>query len=285
MTGPSAMLGLLIGPRNSPRLLAFLTLCGLVLFFLVAPILAIAPLSFNKEPYFTYPIRSYSLRWYEAFFLTANWQLALRNSIIVASATAALATLLGTLAALGLARPEFRFRGAVTALLLSPMVLPIIVTAVAIYLFYARIGLNGSFTGLVLAHTILASPFVVVTVGATLATYDRTLSRAAASLGAGPVRAFFRVMLPLILPGIASGALFAFITSFDDVVVALFVAGTEQRTLPRQMWSGVRENLDPTITAVATMLVVLSILVVTAGERLRRRLVQRRSSGQIAVSA
>jgi putative spermidine/putrescine transport system permease protein len=209
----------------------------------------------------------------------------LRNSIIVASATAALATLLGTLAALGLARPEFRFRGAVTALLLSPMVLPIIVTAVAIYLFYARIGLNGSFTGLVLAHTILASPFVVVTVGATLATYDRTLSRAAASLGAGPVRAFFRVMLPLILPGIASGALFAFITSFDDVVVALFVAGTEQRTLPRQMWSGVRENLDPTITAVATMLVVLSILVVTAGERLRRRLVQRRSSGQIAVSA
>jgi putative spermidine/putrescine transport system permease protein len=271
------MLDLLIGPRRSLRLLAFMGVCAAILLFLVAPILAIAPLSFNNEPYFTYPIRSYSLRWYEAFFLTPNWQLALRNSVVVATATMALATLLGTLAALGLARPEFRFRGAVTALMLSPMVLPIIVTAVAVYLFYARLGLNGSFTGLVLAHSVLASPFVVVTVGATLATYDRLLSRAAASLGAGPLRTFMSVTLPLILPGIASGALFAFITSFDDVVIALFVAGTEQRTLPKQMWSGVRENLDPTITAVATMLVALSILVVTAGERLRRRVTQQRS--------
>jgi len=161
------------------------------------------------------------------------------------------------------------------------MVLPIIVTAIAIYLFYARIGLNGSFTGLVLAHTILASPFVVVTVGATLATYDRMLSRAAASLGAGPVRSFWLVTLPLIRPGVLSGALFAFITSFDDVVVALFVAGTEQRTLPKQMWSGVRENLDPTITAVATMLVVLSVVVVAMGERLRRRHVRLRAGRHI----
>jgi putative spermidine/putrescine transport system permease protein len=285
VTGAGAMLELLIGPPRSLRLLVFATLCVAVLFFLVAPILAIAPLSFNNEPYFTYPIRSYSLRWYQAFFLTPNWQLALRNSVIVASATTLLATTLGSLAALGLARPEFRFRGAITALLLSPMVLPIIVTAIAIYLFYARIGLNGSFVGLVLAHTILASPFVVVTVGATLATYDRMLSRAAASLGAGPVRSFFLVTLPLILPGMLSGALFAFITSFDDVVVALFVAGTEQRTLPKQMWSGVRENLDPTITAVATMLVALSIVVVGMGERLRRRHVRLRAGRQIQQKA
>jgi putative spermidine/putrescine transport system permease protein len=251
--------------------MVFLAFCGLVLFFLVAPILAIAPLSFNNEPYFTYPIRSFSLRWYETFFATPNWQLALRNSVGVGIATALLATILGTLAALGLARPEFPLRGVVSALLLSPMVLPIIVTAVAVYLSFARIGLNGSYLGLVLAHTALAAPFVVVTVGATLATFDETLIRAAASLGAGPVRAFLRVTLPLILPGIASGGLFAFVTSFDEVVVALFVAGTEQRTLPRQMWSGVRENLDPTITAVATMLVTASLLMVLGSEALRRR--------------
>jgi putative spermidine/putrescine transport system permease protein len=270
------MLELLIGPPHRLRALAFFAVCAAVLLFLIAPILAIAPLSLNNEPYFTYPIRSFSLRWYEAFFATPNWQLALRNSIAVGCTAAALSTLLGTLAALGLSRPEFPWRGAVTAILLSPMVLPVIVTAVAVYLFYARIDLNGSFAGLVLAHAVLASPFVVVTVGAALATYDPTLSRAAASLGAGPLGTFLRITLPLILPGVAAGALFAFVTSFDEVVVALFVAGTEQRTLPRQMWSGVRENLDPTITAVATMLVALSVLAVSAGEALRYRLARQR---------
>ena len=175
------MLDLLLGSAGGWRSCGFLGFCALVLFFLIAPILAIAPLSFNNEPYFTYPIQSFSLRWYETFFATPNWQLALRNSVAVGGAVALLATLLGTLAALGLARPEFPFRGTVSALLLSPMVLPIIVTAVAVYLFFAGIGLNGSFVGLVLAHTTLATPFVVVTVGATLATFDETLKQVACS--------------------------------------------------------------------------------------------------------
>jgi len=246
-------------------------ICALVLLFLISPILAIMPLSFNSVPFFTYPMPGLSLRWYEDFFLTDRWQGALRNSIFVASSTTVLATTLGTLAALGLSRSNFPFRTAVMSMLISPIVVPVVITAVGMYFFYADVGLLNSYTGLILAHTKLAAPFVVITVTATLIGFDHSLSRAAAGLGAPPITVFFKVILPLILPGMISGALFAFGTSFDEVVVVLFVASPEQRTLPKVMFAGIREMISPTITAAATVLILVSIAMLTTVELLRRR--------------
>ncbi|MGY4627138.1 ABC transporter permease [Bradyrhizobium sp. USDA 4486] len=242
-----------------------------VLLFLIAPILAIVPLSFNSAQFFTYPMPSLSLRWYQEFFFTNRWQGALLNSIFVASSVTLLSIVLGTLAALGLSRPNFPFRTAITGLLIFPMIVPLVITAVGMYFFFADVGLLNSFTGLILAHTTLATPFVVITVTATLKGFDHSLTRAAASLGATPVTAFCKVTLPLILPGINSGALFAFITSFDEVVVALFVAGPEQRTLPKVMFSGIREEISPTITAAATVLILIAVAMLLTIELLRRR--------------
>ena len=251
---------------------------ALVLFFLIAPLAVIVPLSFNALPYFTFTDEmlaldpaGYSMQWYEDFFTSPNWRGAMKNSIIIALATTALATTLGTLAALGLANSALPFRAALMAILISPMIVPLIISAAAMFFFYSRFGLQGTHLGVILAHTALATPFVVVTVTATLAGFDRSLSRAAASLGAPPTTVFFRVIAPLIAPGIISGALFAFITSFDEVVVVLFVGSHEQRTIPWQMFSGIREHISPTILAVATALIVFSIFFLCAVEILRRR--------------
>ncbi|MEY9104490.1 putative spermidine/putrescine transport system permease protein [Bradyrhizobium yuanmingense] len=246
-------------------------ICGSVLFFLIAPIIVIIPLSFNSVPFFTYPMPGLSLRWYEEFFLTNRWQGALQNSIFVAVSVMLLSTALGTLAALGLSRPNFPWRTAVMSLLISPMIVPGVITAVAVYFFYADIGLLNSYIGLILAHTTLATPFVVIAVTATLTGFDHSLSRAAAGLGASPVTVFFKIILPLILPGMISGALFAFLVSFDDVMIALFLAGAELRTLPRVMFSGIREQISPTITAAATVQILFSIVMLTSFELLRRR--------------
>jgi putative spermidine/putrescine transport system permease protein len=246
-------------------------ICAAVLLFLISPILAIMPLSFNSVPFFTYPMPGFSLRWYEDFFLTDRWQGALQNSIFVACSTTVLATFLGTLAALGLSRSNFPFRTAVMSLLISPIVVPVVITAVGMYFFYADVGLLNTYSGLILAHTTLAAPFVVITVTATLIGFDHSLSRAAAGLGAPPITVFFKVILPLILPGMISGALFAFGTSFDEVVVVLFVASPEQRTLPKVMFSGIREMISPTITAAATVLILVSVAMLTTVELLRRR--------------
>jgi putative spermidine/putrescine transport system permease protein len=265
-------------PLGKCLLLGF---CGAVLVFLMGPLLVIVPLSFNSEPYFTFPLAGFSTRWYEAFFESDNWLLALRNSIVVGSSVAVLSVALGTMAAIGLARLRPGLRRSLTAILLAPMILPLVISGIAIYFAYARLGLTDSLLGLVLAHTMIASPFVVIAVTAVLARFDETLMRAAASLGAGSLTAFWRVRLPLILPGIATGAIFAFVASFDDIVIALFVTSAEQRTLPRQMWSGVRENLDPTILAVATMLVALSALVTLSTAWLGARR-QRQNLGRLA---
>ena len=249
----------------------FRAICALVFLFLVAPILVIIPLSFNAEPYFTYPMPDLSIRWYEEFFTSERWQTALKNSTIVACATTALATALGTLAALGLSRAGFPLRALVMGILISPMIVPVVITAVGMYFFYAMVGLSNSYTGLILAHTALATPFVVITVTATLTSFDHTLTRAGAGLGGTPVQVFVKVVLPLILPGVISGALFAFVTSWDEVVVVLFLASPELRTLPKQMFSGIREMISPTITAAATLLIILSVLLLTSVELLRRR--------------
>ena len=250
---------------------ALWTVTWLVLLFLILPILVIVPLSFSSGTFLTFPLPGFSLRWYEAFWASEPWRNDVRNSFIVAIATTILATALGTLASLGLVRANFPGKTLLMALLISPMVVPLVIVAAGAYFFYAPLGLTGSLTGLIIAHTTLAVPFVIISVTSTLAGFNPNLSRAGASLGASPPRVFFDIILPLIAPGVVSGALFAFVTSFDEVVVALFMTGPQQRTLPRQMFDGIRENISPLITAVATLLILLSILLMTVMELLRRR--------------
>ncbi len=252
--------------------------CALVFFFLIAPTLVIIPLSFNAQNFFTFTpdmlalnAEGYSLKHYADFFSNDDWQLALQNSVKIAPVATLLAVLLGTLAAIGLSQPHVPFRRAIMAILISPMIVPLIISAAGMYFFYSRIGLQGTYWGVVLAHAALGVPFVIISVTATLVGFDRSLTRAASNLGAGPIRTFFSVQMPLILPGVISGALFAFITSFDEVVVVLFVGSNAQKTLPWQMFTGLREQISPTILAVATILVVLSILLLTTVELLRRR--------------
>jgi putative spermidine/putrescine transport system permease protein len=248
---------------------------ALVFAFLIAPILIIVPLSFSADPFFSYPIEHWSLRWYAAMVgddpQALLWQRAIANSFLIGLSATLLATCLGTLAAIGVWRSPRPLANTVTALMISPIVVPIVVTAIGTYYFYARIGLVGTYTGLILAHAALGAPFVFVTVTATLASFDETLLKAGASLGATPARVFRMIMLPLILPGVVSGAIFAFATSWDEVVIVLFLAGPEQHTIPRRMWSGVRDNLSPTIIAAATLLIVLSIALMLTLEWLRRR--------------
>ena len=258
--------------------LGYLAFCSAVFLFLTAPILVIVPLSFNVEPYFTFTEgmlsldpQAYSLRWYRTVAEDPEWLRALANSLLIGVAATALATALGTLAALGLANPAMPGRSLAMSLLISPMVTPVIISAAGMFFFYSDLGLAQTYSGLILAHTALGTPFVVITVTATLAGFDPNLTRAAASLGAGPVRTFRRVQLPLIAPGVISGALFAFATSFDEVVTVLFIGGLDQRTIPRQMWAGIREQISPAILAVATLLIVFALLLMVVVEWLRRR--------------
>ena len=247
------------------------TLVALVLLFLVLPVLVIIPLSFNSGTFLVYPLQGFSLRWYEAFFSSAEWMRSLKNSMIVAPAATALAMIFGTLASIGLTRGEFRGKALVMSILISPMIVPVVIVGVASYLFFAPLGLGNSFISLIVVHAVLGVPFVIITVSATLQGFNHNLVRAAASLGASPLTTFRRVTLPLIAPGVISGGLFAFATSFDEVVVTLFLAGPEQATLPRQMFSGIRENLSPTIAAAATLLIAFSILLLLTLEWLRGR--------------
>ncbi len=229
-----------------------------VLLFLLLPILVIVPLSFSASSFLAYPMPGWSLQWYENLFTSDDWARAARNSFIVAPAATLIATVLGTLTAVGLARTQFPGKGLLMSVLIAPMVVPIVVVGVACYLFFARIGLADTYVGLIVVHAALGAPFVVTTVLATLQGFNHNLVRASLSLGAGPVETFWRVTLPVIAPGVISGALFAFATSFDEVVVTLFIAGPQQVTLPRQMFTGIRENINPTIAAVATLLTIFT---------------------------
>ena len=243
----------------------------LVLMFLIAPIVVVFPLSFSSGELLTLPTPGFSWRWYEDFFTSSKWLLATRNSFVVGIATAIIATLLGTLGALGIFLGRFRGKALLVAMLSTPMVVPVVVTAVAVYFGFSFVGLNNTLAGLILAHTVLSVPYVLITVLATLQTFDRNLLKAAATCGAPPHTAFRRVVLPLIAPGVATGALFAFATSFDELVVAIFVASPGQFTLPRQMFAGLREFLSPTIAAAAVLLIVCSVLLLGANEMIRAR--------------
>jgi putative spermidine/putrescine transport system permease protein len=285
----------------------YLVICGAIFLFLIAPILIVIPLSFNAEPYFTFTPRmlaldpeGYSWRWYvtlltlghpapetprdgvwwSAVWERSTWVQAAKNSFWVGLWATILATTRGTIAALGLSRPEMPYRRLIMALLISPMIVPIIIIATGLFFFYSSpcgiIGLDcgrltATYVGIIMAHATLGIPFVIITVTATLTGFDQSLIRASASLGANPRTTFFKVIMPLILPGVVSGALFAFVTSFDEVVAVLFIAGPDQQTIPRQMWNGIREAISPAILAVATILVIISILLLTTLELLRRR--------------
>ncbi len=244
---------------------------ALVLVFLVGPILVVFPLSLTSGELLVLPTPGYSLRWYEDFFTSERWLIATWNSFVVGIATMILATISGTFAAIGLFLGRFRGKGVLVALLSLPMVTPVIVTAIALYFSLSAVGLGSTLTGLIIAHTILSAPYVLLTVLASLQTFDANLMRAAASLGANPAVTFRRVVLPLIAPGVATGALFAFATSFDELVVALFIASPAQFTLPRQMYAGLREFLSPTIAVAAVLLIVFSIALLAVNEMIRAR--------------
>ncbi|SDC74531.1 ABC transporter permease [Paraburkholderia lycopersici] len=244
---------------------------ALIFFFLVAPILAIVPLSFNSGSFFSYPMQGWSLRWYEQALSSPDWQRAFANSLGIGAASTLIATVLGTFAALGLSRPNFPLRAIVMPLIISPMIVPIVVVAAGFYLVFAPLGLVNSYLGVVLSHAALGTPFVVITVTASLLSFDQSLLRAASGLGAQPWVAFRRVTLPLILPAVATGSIFAFATSFDEVIVILFIGGPDQRTVPRQMWSGIRDQIDPSILAVATLLMVFAVALLASMNWLRKR--------------
>ena len=243
----------------------------LVMGYLILPILVILPLSFTSGELLVYPLPAWSLRWYREFTTGPMWTQSTWNSLVLAVVTTVVATTVGMLAAFGLQGLRSRLKPALFGLLALPLIIPPVMVAVALFYYYARLGLVGTFSGLVLAHTVLALPFVVITIAATLQGFDPNLPRAAASLGASPLQAFRLVTLPLILPGVLSGAVFAFVTSFDELLVILFVGSPEQRTLPRQIFSGVSETMSPTVVAAAVVLIAVSLILMAVVELLRRR--------------
>lgn len=244
--------------------------CGLICAFLVAPILVVIPFSFNASPYFSFPIENYSLRWYEAFFGDPQWRRALQKSLQVAALSTVLSTVLGTVAAFGLRRVSGLAHTIAFGVFLSPLVVPLVVSAVGIFYFFARLHLIGTVTGVVLAHSALSVPFVVLTVSAALSKFDPTLERAGLSLGASPLRVFVTVTLPAIWTGVFAGAIFAFVTSWDEVVVVIFIATADQYTLPRLMWAGIRENVNPTLLAAAVMITAVSLLLMLCAAAAQR---------------
>jgi putative spermidine/putrescine transport system permease protein len=258
--------------------MALQLIAGLVLFYLILPILVVVPLSFSSASYLSFPPPGFSLRWYRNFFTRPDWLSSAWLSLWVGLAVTVLATTLGTPAAVALVRGRFVGKGLVNAFILSPLIVPGIIVAIGIYFFYARLGIVGSPIALVLAHTCLAVPFVVINVSATLYGFDEALEYAAMSLGASRWGAFRQVTLPLIGPGVVAGALFAFVTSFDELIVALFVSGTTAVTLPRRMWEGIRFEIDPTIAAVSTILIAFTGAVLLSAELLRRRSERLRSA-------
>lgn len=257
--------------RPSLSRLALYGITGLVLFYLVFPIIVVIPVSFSSAAFLQFPPPGLSLQWYEKFFARRDWIDATLLSLRIAMITTVIATVLGTLASLALVRGRFRGRNVINAFIVSPMIIPAIIVAIGVYFFYARLQIVGNWWALAIAHTALALPFVVINVSATLYGFDERLEYAAMNLGANRRQTFLKVTLPNIRPGIFAGALFAFITSFDELVVALFISGTGAVTLPRKMWAELRQQIDPTIAAVSTLLIVLSVAVLLTSELLRQR--------------
>ena len=251
------------GSWRSPRRLLLIAVGAATVVFLIGPMLVVIPMGFTSSPILSWPPEGFSFRWYEKMVTDPQWSRGFVNSAQVATLTAVLSTVLGTPAALGIVRGRFPGKGLANALLLSPLIVPVIILALGFFAFFVRFKLTGSLVGLVLAHTALAVPFVVINVGTVLRTMDRSLEMAAANLGADPLRTFQRITLPIIFPGVVAGALFAFITSWDEVVVSIFMTTARFRTLPVEMWEQVRQVIDPTVAAVATLVMLVTTVVLT----------------------
>ena len=249
--------------KSFGRILLGLT-CVLIAVWLVAPTLVIIPISFSARESLVFPPTGFSLQWYENIFADRNWSRSLMNSLKLALIVSVVATVLGTLAAFGLERMKGRTSGIIRMALMTPMIVPGVVLAIGIYAVYLQTGLVGTWLGFILAHTLLALPFVMIAVSASLSVFDPRLEVAAASLGASPLRVFFTVTAPLILPGMLSGMLFAFVTSFDEVIVALFINSPRLKTLPVQIFSSMTRDTDPTVAAIGTLIFLVTTLVIGA---------------------
>jgi putative spermidine/putrescine transport system permease protein len=253
------------------------TLGWITLLFLVLPVVIVFPLSLSSNTTLSFPPPGFSLRWYGAFFDSRSWTDAVWVSLEVGVPVTLLSVALGTPAAIGLRRGHFPGQRLVNALVLSPLIVPGIIVAIGAYFVYAQYGLVGNPVALILGHTCVAVPFVVINVASALQGVDPALAKAASSLGAPPWANFRQVTLPLIMPGILAGALFAFITSFDELLIALFLSGTGAVTLPRRMFDEIRYDLDPTIAAVSSLLIVTTTVLMITAELLRRRTQRLRS--------
>lgn len=251
--------------------LTLYTMAVATLIFLVLPILVVIALGFSASPYLQFPPAGFSLRWYARYFGSAKWTGATVYSVQIALAATALALALGIPAAFGLVRRQFPGKNALLAFFMAPIIVPYIITAIAVYFMFAKLGLLGTSASLLIAHTLLAFPKVVVIVAAALKGFDTTLERASMSLGAGPGTTFFRVTYPSIRPAVITAALFAFLTSFDELILTMFIAGPTTITLPKQMWDAVRLEIDPTIAAASSLLVAIAVFILAVTEILRRR--------------
>ena len=259
------------GQRNGPGAVAITALAGAVLVFLIAPVAIIVIVSLSGADYLSFPPPHLSLRWYQRFLGTPSWRQAIWVSTQVAGLTMLFATALGLLTSLALVRGRFRAKGAIYALLLSPMIVPTIITAIALYFFFVRLKATGSIVAMALGHTVLALPVVIIIMAATLQGFDIRLEHAALSLGASRLTALRRITLPLVLPGLLSAALFAFLTSFDELLIPLFLSGVEVQTLTVRIWNSLVLEVDPTIAAVSSFLIGVTTVVLGASALLRGR--------------
>ncbi len=245
--------------------------CILIMLFLIVPSLIVVPMSFSDSKYLEFPPENWSLRWYEAYVTSVEWMDATKISFSAAFLTLLFATPMGTAAAYGLHVSRTRFSGAINALLLTPIMVPVILIAIGTFFLYAKLGLNNTLVGLVMAHSMMALPFVLITVSAGLKSYDMNQEMVARSLGASRLWAFLTVTLPQIKFSVISGALFAFIVSLDEVIIALFISGGEKATLTRRMFNALRDQIDPTIAAISSLLIFMSILLLVLTQILGKK--------------
>jgi putative spermidine/putrescine transport system permease protein len=250
---------------------ALVLVAAVTLVFLVLPLFIVLPLSFSASPYLEFPPAGVSVRWYARYFASAKWMSATALSAQIALGTTALALVLGVPASFALVRRQFPGKGLLLAFFMAPIIVPYIITAIAVYFLFARLGLVGNPLGLLAAHTLLAVPKVIVIVTAALKGFDRTLERASMSLGAGPWTTFYRVTYPAIRPAVITAALFAFLTSFDELILSMFITGPTAVTLPKLMWDAVRLEIDPTIAAASSLLIGIAVFILGTLEVLRRR--------------
>ncbi len=258
------------GEKSIIKSTIFYGFCVFVLIFMIMPNFVVFPISFSKATYLEFPPKELSLRWYHDYFNRPEWVDATIRSFQIAIVVTFVSVILGSLAAYGLVRGRFPGKNFLNSLIISPMVAPILVTAVAVFIFFSKLGLTGSFAGFIIAHTVVATPFVVIVMSAALRGLDIELEQAAMSLGANRFTTLRRVVFPMAIPGMLSSGLFAFLISFDELIIAIFISTPTMDTLPKRLWEGIRTEINPTIASVSVMLILVSIFVLVSVGLVRR---------------